>query len=151
ETVRRWLRGTYPALKGEFARAQFAELVPLLLERLASVENPDSAIVAFDRFVASLQGGARLFSLLRQSPDLVGLVAHTLGTAPRLADILARHPQAMDALLDPSFFGTLPDETKLTDGLKRSLNEAQNYEDLLDRLRLFSQEQMFLVGARILS
>ena len=43
------------------------------------------------------------------------LVALTLGTAPRLADILARHPDAMDALLEPSFFGALPDEAALAD------------------------------------
>ncbi len=39
----------------------------------------------------------------------VALVAHLLGTAPRLADILAQHPQVMDALIDPAFFGALPD------------------------------------------
>ena len=46
---------------------------------------------------------ARLLSLLRQNPDLIALIALMLGTAPRLADILARNPQVMDALLDPSF------------------------------------------------
>ena len=35
---------------------------------------------------------ARLFSLLRQNPDLVALIALVLGTAPRLADILAQFP-----------------------------------------------------------
>ena len=35
--------------------------------------------------------------------------------------------------------------------LSRSLDQANSYEDFLDRLRLFGQEQMFLVGARILS
>src|SRR5262249_30065991 len=92
-----------------------------------------------------------LFSLLKQNPDLVTLMALALGTAPRLADILSRYPEAMDALLEPSFFGALPDETKLEANLRRSLGEAQSYEDLLDRLRMFSQEQMFLIGARILS
>ncbi len=149
--VRRWLGGAYPALKGEFARSQLSEIMPRLLDRLSRAENPDGAVLTFDHFLAGLQGGARLFSLLKQNPDLVGVVAHTLGTAPRLADILARHPQAMDALLDPSFFGTLPDEAKLASRLRRSLDEARSYEDLLDRLRLFGQEQMFLIGARILS
>jgi glutamate-ammonia-ligase adenylyltransferase len=74
-----------------------------------------------------------------------------LGTAPRLADILARYPQAIDALLEPSFFGALPDEAKLSAGLRRSLGESASYEDFLDRLRMFAQEHMFLVGARILS
>jgi glutamate-ammonia-ligase adenylyltransferase len=150
-TVRRWLSGSYPSLKGEFARRQFAELVPLLIERLARSESPDAAVASFDRFLGGLHAGARLFALLKQNPDLVSLVALILGTAPRLADILARYPQAIDALLEPTFFGALPDEAKLSAELKRSLDESESYEDFLDRLRMFAQEHMFLVGARILS
>jgi glutamate-ammonia-ligase adenylyltransferase len=150
-TVRNWLAGTYPALRGEFSRSQFTELVPVLLDRFSRAENPDGAITAFDHFIAGLRRGARLFSLLKQNPDLVTLVALTLGTAPRLASILARHPDAIDALLEPTFFGALPDEAKLAAELSRSIGESSTYEDFLDRLRMFSQEQMFLIGARILS
>jgi [glutamine synthetase] adenylyltransferase / [glutamine synthetase]-adenylyl-L-tyrosine phosphorylase len=150
-TVRRWLSGSGPAFRGEVARAQFSELLPVLLDRLAHSENPDAALTAFDQFIGGVRRGGRLFALLRQNPDLVTLVALTLGTAPRLADILARRPEAMDALLEPTFFGALPDEAKLDAELNRTLGEAQSYEDHLDRLRLFSQEHMFLIGARILS
>jgi glutamate-ammonia-ligase adenylyltransferase len=150
-TVRRWLAGSYASLRSEHSRTQFAELVPTLLERLARSENPDAALNAFDLFIGGMQRGARLFSLLRQNPDLVTLVALALGTAPRLAAILSRHPEAMDALLEPTFFGPLPDEGKLTSELQRTLDAADTYEDFLDRLRMFSQEQMVLVGARILS
>jgi glutamate-ammonia-ligase adenylyltransferase len=151
-TVRRWLTGAgYPTLRGEFARTQFTELVPVLLDRLSRSENPDAAVNSFDLFIAGLKRGARLFSLLKQNPDLVTLVALTLGTAPRLADILARHPEAMDALLEPTFFGALPDEVILRTELARSIKEEHSAEDFLDRLRMFSQEQMFLIGARILS
>ncbi len=150
-TVRRWLAGSYPALHGDFARSQFTDLVPVLIDRLARSDNPDVAVNAFDHFIGGMRRGGRLFSLLRQNPDLVTLVALTLGAAPRLADILARRPEAMDALLEPTFFGALPDQVTLDAELGRTLGEAQSYEDYLDRLRLFSQEHMFLIGARILS
>jgi len=150
-TVRRWLTGAYPSLRSETVRAQFVDLLPTLLDRLARAEHPDGALNAFDQFISSLQRGSRLFSLLKQNPDLVTLVALTLGTAPRLADILARYPEAMDALLEPTFFGALPDRAKLESELGRTLGESLSYEDYLDRLRLFGQEHMFLVGARILS
>ena len=107
----------------------------------------------FDRFLSGLHaaGGARLISLLLQHPDLLALVALMLGTAPRLADILAHQPQVMDALLDPAFFGVLPDATILSQELTRSLDQSISYEDMLDRLRLFGHEHMFLIGVRILS
>ena len=150
-TVRRWLAGQPRGVKGEIAQAQFAELVPLLIDHIARAENPDGAVAAFDRFLGNLHGGARLFSLLRQNPDLVALVARMLGTAPRLADTLALHPELLDPLVDPAFFGALPKPERLAAGLAASLGEADSYEDFLDRVRRFGQEQGFLIGARILS
>ena len=149
--VRRWGTGTHGSLKGEFARGQLAEIVPVLLHQFARSANPDAAVIAFDRFLAGLHGGGRLFSLLRQNPDLIALIALVLGTAPRLADGLAQFPQVMDAVVDPSFFGALPEESEIADGLDRSLQQAGSYEDFLDRIRIFAQEQMFLIGTRILS
>jgi glutamate-ammonia-ligase adenylyltransferase len=150
-TVRRWLAGAPRALRGPAARSVFAELVPLLIDHVARAESPDAALVAFDRFLGNLHGGVRLFSLLRQNPDLVALVARVLGTAPRLADILAQHPQVMDTLIDSAFFGALPGPEKLEGSLSVSLAQSESYEDFLDRVRLFGQEQIFLIGARILS
>jgi glutamate-ammonia-ligase adenylyltransferase len=151
--VRGWFAGRYPSLRGEFARAQLAELVPLLIEQISRADSRDAALPAYDRFFATLhgRGGGQLLSLLLQNPELLSLVGLMLGNAPRLADILAHHPQAIDALLDPAFSGKMPDEQKLSAALERSLSQASSYEDLLDRLRLFGQEQMFLVGSRVLS
>jgi [glutamine synthetase] adenylyltransferase / [glutamine synthetase]-adenylyl-L-tyrosine phosphorylase len=149
--ARRWGTPAHDSLKGEFARAQLAQIVPVLLRHFAQSSHPDAAVIAFDRFLAGLHGGGRLFSLLRQNPDLIALIALVLGTAPRLADSLAQFPEVMDAVIDPSFFGALPDESALALALERSLRQARSYEDLLDRIRIFAQEQMFLVGTRVLS
>jgi [glutamine synthetase] adenylyltransferase / [glutamine synthetase]-adenylyl-L-tyrosine phosphorylase len=149
--VRRWLAGAPRPLRGETARGLVAELVPLLVDQFARSDNPDAALVAFDRFLASLHGGARLLSLLRENPGLLSLVALVLGNAPRLADTLASQPQVIDALLDPAFFGALPDADQLAVRLTESLGDAASYEDFLDRVRLFGQEHMFLIGTRVLS
>lgn len=152
-TIRSWLSGRYPSLRGDFARTQLLDLIPHLIDQVARAENRDAALPAYDRFFAALHGsgGGRLLSLLLQNPELLALVGIALGNAPRLADILAHHPQAIDALIDPAFSGAMPDEEKLAAALARSLDQSLSYEDLLDRMRIFGQEQMFLVGARVLS
>jgi len=149
--VRGWLAGSHRSLKGTVTRQQLAELVPLLVPHFARSANPNGAVLAFDRFLGALQAAGRLLSLLRQNPDLISLFALVLGTAPRLADSLAQFPDVMDAVIDPSFFGALPEEAELALGLDRSLRQAGSYEDFLDRIRIFAQEHMFLVGTRILS
>src|SRR5450432_2008100 len=57
----------------------------------------------------------------------------------------------MDALVDPSFFGTLPDDAELARRLNAVLAQARYDEDLLERIGMFGLEYMFLIGVRILS
>ena len=151
EAVRHWRAGEYRALRGEQAREFLLELMPLIIEQFSRADNPDAAFAAFDKFIAGLRGGGRFLSLLRQNPELIRFVALVLGVAPRLADVLAQNPHLIDPLIDPSFFGKLPDEAELEADLVRALGEAHGYEDVLDAIRLFGQGHMFLIGARILS
>jgi glutamate-ammonia-ligase adenylyltransferase len=150
-TVQQWLTGDYRALRVGATRNAFVEFVPGLIDGLAHAEEPDNAVAAFDRFLQALRRGGRLISLLSQNPDLVALAALILGAAPRLGDMLARQPQIMDGLIDPRFFGAMPDQKELSQRLAATLKDADSYEDFLDRLRLFGQESLFLIGTRILS
>jgi glutamate-ammonia-ligase adenylyltransferase len=150
-TIQQWMAGGYRALKVEATRAAFEAFVPALIDGLARAEEPDSAVTAFDRFLQALQRGGRLISLLSQNRDLVALVALVLGAAPRLGDMLARRPQIMDGLIDPRFFGAMPDRQELSGRLAATLADANSYEEFLDRMRLFGQESLFLIGTRILS
>jgi len=151
KTVQQWMAGDYRVFRMESTRNAFVEFVPALIAGLADAEQPDSAVTAFDRFLQALQRGGRLISLLSQNRELVALVALILGAAPRLGDMLARQPQIMDGLIDPRFFGAMPDQRELSGRLAATLADANSYEEFLDRLRLFGQESLFLIGTRILS
>ena len=150
-TLQQWMAGDYRVFRTESTRNAFVEFVPALIEGLADAEEPDRAVTAFDRFLQALQRGGRLITLLSQNRDLVALVALVLGAAPRLGDMLARQPQLMDGLIDPRFFGAMPDQRELSARLAATLKDADSYEEFLDRLRLFGQESLFLIGTRILS
>ena len=151
QTVQRWMGGEYRAFRRAPTRKAFVEFVPALIAGLSKAEQPDHAVTAFDRFLQALQRGGRLITLLSQNRDLVALVALILGAAPRLGDMLARQPQIMDGLIDPRFFGAMPDRQELSARLAATLADADFYEEFLDRLRLFGQESLFLIGTRILS
>jgi len=151
DTVRQWMAGDYAVFRTESTRSAFAEFVPALMDGLAHAEEPDRAVDAFDSFLQALRRGGRLISLLSQNRDLVALVALVLGAAPRLGDMLARQPQLMDGLIDPRLFGAMPDKRELSGRLAATLKDADSYEEFLDRLRLFGQESLFLIGTRILS
>lgn len=149
--VRQWLRGEHRSLNGEAARSHLVTLLPVLLEQIGRTDNPNATLVLFDHFLGNLHGAARLLSLLQQKPELIALTALVLGAAPRLGDTLARHPEVMDALVDPSFFGALPDDEELQRRLDAALALARYDEDLLERIRMFGLEYLFLIGVRILT
>ncbi len=151
EAVRRWRTAPYQALRSEQARNNLTDLLPAIIDQVSRAENPDFAFAAFDGFLNGLRAGGRFLSLFRQNPQIVDFIALILRAAPRLADTLSRNPHLIDPLIDPSFFGALPDADRLADDLARALGEARRYEDFLDAIRLFGQEHLFLVGARILS
>src|SRR6185437_3806152 len=133
------------------AQSHLHELVPVLVGQIGRTANPNGTLLLFDDFLANLHGAGRLLPLLRQNPELISLIILVLGIAPRLGDILARHPQVMDALIDPSFFGALPDAAELSRRLEAALAQSRYDEDLLERIRMFGLEYMFLIGVRILS
>ncbi|HET7714856.1 MAG TPA: bifunctional [glutamine synthetase] adenylyltransferase/[glutamine synthetase]-adenylyl-L-tyrosine phosphorylase, partial [Bauldia sp.] len=150
-TVRGWHFGRYPAMRSAAARERLTEFVPALIEALATTKNADAAFAAFDRFLARLPAGVQLFSLLSSNPGLLGLLATMMATAPRLADTVVRRAHVLDALIEPAFFGRVPERVILAERIMRSLAQADGYEDALNRARIFGQEQAFLVGVRVLA
>ncbi|SHE60399.1 glutamate-ammonia-ligase adenylyltransferase [Kaistia soli DSM 19436] len=150
-TVRGWHFGRYPAMRSSAARERLTEITPALLEALATSDNADAAFNAFDRLLARLPAGVQLFALLGSNPGLLNLIALVMGTAPRLADIVTARPHVLDALLDPAFFGRLPDRATIETRLDAMLVGATALEEVLDRVRIFGKEQAFLIGIRVIA
>ncbi len=150
-TVRGWHFGRYPAMRSAAARERLTEFVPALIEALATTKNADAAFAAFDRFLARLPAGVQLFSLLSSNPGLLGLLAMMMATAPRLAETVSHRPHVLDAVIEPAFFGRVPERKIIAARLAQTLSEAVGYEDVLDRARIFGQEQAFLIGVRVLA
>ncbi len=150
-TVRAWHYGRHRATRSPAARARLTEFLPALLEALSQTAQPDFALSSFDKFLAELPAGVQLFAMLRNNPALLNLIADIMGSAPRLARVLSQRRRVMDAVLDPGYIGELPDRDGLREMAAEDLADAQDYQDALDRARVFGQEQWFLIGVGLLS
>ncbi|MEZ5923933.1 MAG: bifunctional [glutamine synthetase] adenylyltransferase/[glutamine synthetase]-adenylyl-L-tyrosine phosphorylase [Hyphomicrobiaceae bacterium] len=149
--VKGWHFGRYPAMRSARARERLTEFQPVLLDALAKTDEPNAALGAFDRFLAELPAGVQLFSLLRSNPNLLRLIADIMGMAPRLARILGRRSRLLDAVLDPGFFGAEPSPEAIATRAHEVTGQAIDYQECLDRARIFGNEQAFLIGVRLLS
>jgi len=148
--VRGWHHGRIRATRSSRAREILTKLMPALLDALAATADPDAAFSQFDRFVSRLPGGVQLFSLLLANTHLLKLVSNICGSAPRLADHLARSPGVFDALMDRDFLTSLPSREQLQELLQLQLSAANDFEAALDGVRRFAREQIFRIGVQII-
>ncbi len=149
-TVRGWHHGRYRSMRSPKARERLTEVQPLLIEAFSQTADPDSALANFDRFLVDLPSGIQLFALLRTKPGLLQLIADIMGSAPRLARILSRRRRLFDAVLDPRAFGAMPGAAEFGRLLRQGVANVTDAEGVLDAARIVANEQMFLIGVRIL-
>ena len=73
-----------------------------------------------------------------------------MGITPVLAQALARDPALFDVMLSPDAFAPLPDVEALTAQLASLCRGAQGLEDVLDRVRRWTAEYRFQLGAQLI-
>lgn len=149
-TVRSWHHGRYRATRSDRARQILTEIKPALLGALARTANPDAAFLKFDEFLRGLPAGVQLLSLFLSNPDILDLVAEIMGTAPRLAERLARYPILLDAVIGSDFAESDLNEADLERSLNDALAPARDFQDVLDIVRRWTNDRHFLAGVRIL-
>ncbi len=150
DTVRGWLHGRYRATRSERTRGMLTQLAPTILDALARTDHPDGTLHRFDAFLQRLPAGIQLFALFHSNPHLVPLMAMILGTSARLADYLARNPAQFDCVLMPGFLDSLPNRAELNGELAVMMAQAPDYEEVLNILRRFTNDNRFRVGVQIL-
>lgn len=148
--VRSWHHGRYRATRSERARQILTEMMPRLLQAFASTATPDKAFARFDEFVAGLPAGVQIFSLFHANPPMLDMVAEIMGGAPRIADWLSRNPSLLDAVLTGDFMEPLGPRSELETELEAILGQANDYEDVLELTRRWTNDQKFRVGVQIL-
>ncbi|MDR6623760.1 bifunctional [glutamine synthetase] adenylyltransferase/[glutamine synthetase]-adenylyl-L-tyrosine phosphorylase [Caulobacter segnis] len=143
-TIRGWHHGHIAATRTERGRELFTRLAPRLLDAANATGAPDQAFNRFADFFAGLSSGVQIQSLFLAQPRLFELIVEVMAFAPRLATTMAKRPTALDALLDPSFFG--PIETPVL-----APWDPEDFEGAMDAARRLFRDQSFRIGVRVMS
>ena len=148
--IRGWHHGRLRATRSVRARELLTELMPALLAALAHQADPDTAFARFDTFLGNLPAGVQLFSQFYANPQQLDRLAEIMGAAPALAEYLGRHPHLLDSLLSRGFGDAPPDAVALRQELAKTLQDANDLQDVLDLIRLWTGDRRFLVGTLML-
>ena len=149
ELIARWRAGGYRALRSPDAQHALEAVLPRIIEAIAAQPDPKIAAGRLDSFFEQLPTGVQFLSFLDANPKLIGLLGRLLGVTPVLADALARSPDLFDVLLDPAAFAPLPGADALAEEL-RLFAGTGHLEDRLDRVRRWTAERRFQIGAQLI-
>ncbi len=150
EIIMGWHHGSKRCTRTKRARELLTELMPTLLTRLADTANPDTAFLKFDEFLTDLPAAIQLFSLFQANKDLLELIADIMGSAPALANTLAKSPELIEAVLFADFYKGLPDKQALTEQAAERTAYASDTEEMLEQLTYFRNERQFQAGVQFL-
>ncbi len=150
DLVRSWHHGRYRATRSTRSRQYLTELMPTLLGALAKTLDPDRALMRFDRFLSGLPAGVQLFSLLQANPQLLEVLAEIMGAAPLLAEQLGANPGLLDAVLDQDFIESFPTADVFAAELAELLQDARDFQDVLDLTQRWADDRRFRMGIQIL-
>ncbi len=148
--IRTWHFGRYRATQSAEARERLTELTPALLKAFAETKRADEALLRFDGFEGLACGHPAFQPIAIKSPSPEPS-RDDYERRPRLAEIITRNPHVFDGLLDPAIFSEMPTRAYLEERLRVFLGPATDYEEVLDRLRIFAAEHRFLIGIRLLT
>ncbi len=139
ESIRQWHRGRTPATRTTRGRELLTAILPDLLAAMGRTGEPDEAFRRFSRFFEGLRSGVQVLSMLVAETALMDDLVTTLAIAPRIADILARRPGLLEALLFVSDRKETPEIDADTD-----------FETGMELVRRWQGERAFLIGHQLL-
>ena len=139
ETIRQWHRGRTPATRTTRGRELLTAILPDLLASMGNAGEPDEAFRRFSRFFEGLRSGVQVLSMLAAEAALMDDLVTTLAIAPRIADILARRPGLLEALLFVSDRKDVP-----------TIDADTDFETGMELVRRWQGERAFLIGHQLL-
>jgi glutamate-ammonia-ligase adenylyltransferase len=144
--IEAWRGGKIRALRSPAALEAFDAVAEPVLAALARADDPQAALLAFERLIEALPTGVNLFRLLAARPAMIETLAAILTIAPRLSEAVARRPALLDCLID----GGAYDMAAPLAAIRNEMRGKPPLEDQLDRVRQVVGERRFALGVRLI-
>ncbi|MFC4292975.1 bifunctional [glutamine synthetase] adenylyltransferase/[glutamine synthetase]-adenylyl-L-tyrosine phosphorylase [Sphingorhabdus arenilitoris] len=147
--IARWRSGKLRAVRSDAARDAFEAVLPEMMTAFIASPDPERALARFDSLIEALPSAVNFFLLLEARPKLRTLLGHILSYAPTLADVLARRAELLDGLIDATALN-LPAGTDELVTQMQTLTSIDDYQLLLDNVRIFVGERRFALGVQLI-
>ncbi|BCA81018.1 bifunctional [glutamate--ammonia ligase]-adenylyl-L-tyrosine phosphorylase/[glutamate--ammonia-ligase] adenylyltransferase [Desulfuromonas sp. AOP6] len=128
------------------ARRQLERIAPLLMQEVLDSPEPDMALLNLERFLSALRARGTFFALLAENREIIRVLISLFGTSQFLSRIFIQHPEILDSLVSRSYAVSFKPPQDMEKDLSLLMQTAPHYEDKLDVLRRFRNEEMLRIA-----
>ena len=131
----------------ERARRVLDRIAPLLLQEVLKAPDPPMALNNLERFLdACRRARGTFYALLAENPEIIKLIVSLFATSQFLSRSFIQHPEILDALVSRAHAAEARDATTMNHRLVDLLTEARHYEEKLEALRRFRNEEFLRIA-----
>lgn len=128
------------------SRRYYARVLPLIVQAIIDSPEPDMAFNNFEEFLLRVRGHGTLYALLAENVAIIELLVSLFSTSTFLSRIFIKRPEILDLLVSSyDDVGTKSREV-LADELAIQMADTLDYEDKLDTLRRFRNEEFLRIA-----
>ncbi len=133
-------------LAGSSHLSTLQSILPLLLDRLINLADPDMALNNLERYAEVVIDRGSLLSHLRDSPKSLDLLLTLFGSSQHLSDILIRYPQDFHWLLQPGLLRRAKSKEELIEELNGFFLRVKSQARAWTALRRFKMRETLRIG-----
>jgi glutamate-ammonia-ligase adenylyltransferase len=121
-------------------------LAPALVSEICHSADPDLALRHMASFIATIGARSSFLSLLLENPSTLRVLVELFGTSEYLSLFFLRHPELLDNLVRVDLVQVDKSKATMAAELVSRLAASSLYEDQLDILRRYRNEEFLRIG-----
>jgi len=131
----------------ERARRQLDRIAPLLFQEVLHSPDPPMALANMEKFLkACRRARGTYYSLLAENPEIIKILVSLFATSQFLSRNFIQHPEVLDSLVSRNYAQNVKEPEDLTAELAAHLDSASHYEEKLNTLRRFRNEEFLRIA-----
>ncbi len=139
-------RGPVKGNLTERSRRLLEKITPLLFQDVFDSPDPDMALINLERFLTVIATRPSYYALLAENRAASKLLVSLFGMSEFLSKILISHPELLDSMASSNYASTAKTMDIMTAELNTLLEQSDYFEDRLDVLRRYRNEEFLRIG-----
>jgi glutamate-ammonia-ligase adenylyltransferase len=128
------------------SRRILEQISPLMLQEVFKSPDPDLALTNLERFLVVIGARSSYYALLAENRTTLKLLVSLFGMSEFLSKILIGHPELLESMVARSYASTVKSADVMALELNGLLEQADYFEDRLDVLRRYRNEEFLRIG-----